>query len=443
MTAPSLPTGIAALHAAYAAGLTPSALLQALSARHDALADPGIFLHRPAPADLDAAVAALPEFDPARYPLWGVPVAVKDNIDVAGMPTTAACPDFAHLPAGSAPAVARLVAAGALVIGKTNLDQFATGLVGTRTPHPIPRNACAPDRVPGGSSSGSAVAVAQGLALLALGTDTAGSGRVPAALNGLVGLKPSVGAIPSRGVVPACPSLDCISVFANSVADAWAGFAVMAGADDRDPWSRPITLGTPGAPLTRLGIPRAADLHLDGAEQRAAWDASLARIAPHVTIDEIDLTPFLETARLLYEGAFVAERDAAFGHLVPRDAMHPVTQRILAGAARFTATDAFAGLHRLAALRLATLPAWARMEALLVPTAPNFPTLAELEADPIGPNARLGTYTNFVNLQDLAALAVPAMRRPDGLPFGITLIGPRGRDAALAATGTQLMQVMA
>ncbi|MDO9500855.1 allophanate hydrolase [Falsiroseomonas sp.] len=443
MTAPSLPTGIAALHAAYAAGLTPSALLQALSARHDALADPGIFLHRPAPADLDAAVAALPEFDPARYPLWGVPVAVKDNIDVAGMPTTAACPDFAHLPAGSAPAVARLVAAGALVIGKTNLDQFATGLVGTRTPHPIPRNACAPDRVPGGSSSGSAVAVAQGLALLALGTDTAGSGRVPAALNGLVGLKPSVGAITSRGVVPACPSLDCISVFANSVADAWAGFAVMAGADDRDPWSRPITLGTPGAPLTRLGIPRAADLHLDGAEQRAAWDASLARIAPHVTIDEIDLTPFLETARLLYEGAFVAERDAAFGHLVPRDAMHPVTQRILAGAARFTATDAFAGLHRLAALRLATLPAWARMEALLVPTAPNFPTLAELEADPIGSNARLGTYTNFVNLLDLAALAVPAMRRPDGLPFGITLIGPRASDAALAATGAQLMQVMA
>ncbi|WP_245185712.1 allophanate hydrolase [Falsiroseomonas frigidaquae] len=443
MTAPSLPAGIAALHAAYAAGLTPASLLDSLSARHEALADPGIFLHQPDPAALQAAAAALPPFDPARFPLWGVPVAVKDNIDVAGMPTSAACPDFAHLPAESAPAVARLLAAGALVIGKTNLDQFATGLVGTRTPHPIPRNACAPDRVPGGSSSGSAVAVAQGLALLALGTDTAGSGRVPAALNGLVGLKPSVGAIPSRGVVPACPSLDCISVFAHSVADAWAAYAVMAGADDRDPWSRPIALGTPGAALTRLGIPRATDLHLDGAEQRAAWEASLARIAPHVAIEEFDLTPFLEVARLLYEGAFVAERDAAFGHLVPRAAMHPVTQRILAGAARFTATDAFAGLHRLAALRLATLPAWGRMEALLVPTAPNFPTLAELEADPIGPNARLGTYTNFVNLLDLAALAVPAMRRPDGLPFGVTLIGPRASDAALAATGAKLMQVMA
>ncbi|MFC3029529.1 allophanate hydrolase [Roseomonas sp. CGMCC 1.13459] len=440
MTAPTPPRSIAALHAAYAGGLTPAGLLEDLSARHDALGDPGIFLHRPSPTVLAEAVAALPPFDPARFPLWGVPVAVKDNIDVAGMPTTAACPDFAYLPGESAPAVARLVAAGALIVGKTNLDQFATGLVGVRTPHPIPRNACAPDRVPGGSSSGSAVAVAQGLALLSLGTDTAGSGRVPAALNGLVGLKPSVGAIPSRGVVPACPSLDCISVFAHSVADAWAGYAVMAGADEQDPWSRPITLGAPGAALTRLGIPRAVDLHLDGAEQRAAWDAALARLPGDVVLAEIDLSPFLETARLLYEGAFVAERDAAFGHLVPRAAMHPVTQRILAGAARFTATDAFAGLHRLAALRLATLPAWAQMDALLVPTAPNFPSLAELEADPIGPNARLGTYTNFVNLLDLAALAVPAPLRPDGLPFGVTLIGPRGRDVALAATGAALMR---
>jgi allophanate hydrolase len=418
-------------------------MLAAIEARHAAIADPGIYLHRPSPEALAGAVAALQPFDPVRHPLWGVPVAVKDNIDVAGMPTSAACPAYAHPATRSAPAVERLIAAGAIIAGKTNLDQFATGLVGVRTPHPIPRNACAPDRVPGGSSSGSAVAVAQGLALVSLGTDTAGSGRVPAALNGLVGLKPSVGAIPSRGVVPACPSLDCISVFARSVDDAWTAFAVMAGEDAEDPWSRPIALGLPGAPLTRVGIPRAADLHLDGADQRAAWDAALAAVGRVATLEEIDLTPFLETARLLYEGAFVAERDAAFGALVPPEAMHPTTRRIIAGAGRFTATDAFRGLHRLSELRLATRPAWQRMDALLVPTAPNFPTLAELEADPIGPNARLGTYTNFVNLLDLAALAVPATRRPDGLPFGVTLIGPRASDAALAATGRRMVEEFA
>ncbi|WP_235952224.1 allophanate hydrolase [Falsiroseomonas algicola] len=436
----ALPRSIAALHAAYAGGLTPSAVMAGLAARQRVLDDPGIYLAQPSEAEVAASIAALPPFDPARFPLWGVPVAVKDNIDVAGMPTTAACPAHAYVPAESAPAVARLVAAGAIITGKTNLDQFATGLVGVRTPHPIPRNARAPDRVPGGSSSGSAVAVAQGLALLSLGTDTAGSGRVPAALNGLVGLKPSVGAVPSRGVVPACPSLDCISVFANDVADAWACYGVMAGGDDRDPWSRPIELGAPGPAFTRLGIPRVEDLHLDGAEQRAAWEAALARLPAGVTLVQRDLTPFLETARLLYEGAFVAERDAAFGALVAPEAMHPVTRRIVAGAARFSATDAFRGLHRLAELRLATRPAWEGIEALLVPTAPNFPTLAELEADPIGPNARLGTYTNFVNLLDLAAIAVPAPPRPDGLPFGVTLIGPRASDAGLAATGAALMK---
>jgi len=429
-----IPPSIDALHAAYAEGLSPHALLALLDARADDIADPGIFLHRPEAAQRDAAIAALPPFDPWRFPLWGVPIAVKDNIDVACMPTTAGCPAFAHVAQVHAPAVARLVAAGGVIVGKTNLDQFATGLVGVRTPYPAPRNACSAAHVPGGSSSGSAVAVAQGLALLALGTDTAGSGRVPAALNGIVGLKPSLGAVPTRGVVPACPSLDCVSVFARSVTDAWRGFVAMAGEDAADPWSRAIILSDPreAPPLRRLGIPSASTLHLDGAEQRAAWDASLRRIEGFAAIEELDLSPFLEVARLLYEGAFLAERDAAFGGAVSRDAMHPVTQRILAGAARFSATDAFAALHRLASLRLATMPSWTRVDALLLPTAPNFPTLAELEADPITPNARLGTYTNFANLLDLAALAIPGAARPDGLPFGVTLVGPRGSDARLA-----------
>ncbi len=434
---PEISLDIPTLHAAYARGLHPREVLRLIRARHAALGDPGIFLHF---APDEVAAEALPAFDPARFPLWGVPVAVKDNIDVAGMPTSAACPAFAYTPAESAPAVERLVAAGALILGKTNLDQFATGLVGVRTPHAVPRNACAPGRVPGGSSSGSAVAVAQGLASLALGTDTAGSGRVPAALNGIVGLKPSVGAVPTRGVVPACPSLDCVTVFALRVADAWAGFAAMAGPDEADPWSRPITGDPP--PIRRLGIPRAADLFLDEAPMRAPWEAMRARAAAMLPAEEVDLSPFLEAARLLYEGAFIAERDAAFGNFwrTNPDAVHPVTARILAGAARFTATDAFRGLHRLAALRAATRPVWSRVDALLVPTAPNFPTLAEMEANPIEPNSRLGTYTNFVNLMDLSALAIPAPPRADGLPFGVTLIGPRGADAALAALGAELMQ---
>lgn len=431
----------ATLHAAYAAGLLrPTEVIALIHRRLAALADPGIFLHLVPEAEAIAAAGALPAYDPARFPLWGLPVAVKDNIDVAGLPTTAACPGFAYVPAESAPVVAKLLAAGAVLVGKTNLDQFATGLVGVRTPYPVPRNAFDPARVPGGSSSGSAVAVAQGLATLSLGTDTAGSGRVPAALNNLVGLKPSLGVVSGRGVVPACRTLDCVSVFALTVEDAWAGYAAIAGEDAADPFSRPIPWQEPAeaAPLLRIGVPKLPEL--DDEAGRAAWAAARQRLAGlGVAVEEVDMAPFHAVARLLYDGPWVAERAAAVGDFAAAkpEAVHPVTRGILAAAARFSAVDAFRGLYLLTELRRRTEPVWAQVDALAVPSAPNFPTLAELEADPLAPNARLGTYTNFVNLLDLAALAVPGPFRPDGLPAGITLIGPRGTDAALAAFGAR------
>lgn len=430
------------LHCAYAAGVRPLAVLDEAQRRLAAAGDPGIFLDLTPWAQLEAAAANLPPFDPGRFPLWGLPVAIKDNIALAGRPMTAACPAFAHVPASDAVAVARLRAAGAIVLGKTNLDQFATGLVGVRTPYPVPRNACDPSRVPGGSSSGSAVAVARGIVCLALGTDTAGSGRVPAALNGIVGLKPSVGAIPTRGVVPACRSLDCVSIFATTVDDAWTAYRALAAEDPEDPFSRPIAWREPGTPPRRIAVPRAEDLHLDDAPAHAAWTAARARL-PATT--EADIAQLLDAARLLYDGPWVAERAVAFGGFAAAKpgALHPVTQRILDGAARFSAADAFAGMHALAGYRRAAERFFAQYDALAVPSVPCFPTLAELAADPFGPNARLGVYTNFVNLLDLAAIAVPGPERPDGLPAGVTFIGPRGSDAALAALGGQFETAVA
>jgi allophanate hydrolase len=431
-----------ALHRAYAAGTSPVAVIDEAQRRLVAAGDPGIFLDLVPWADLEAAASALPSFDPERFPLWGLPVAIKDNIALAGRPMTAACPAFAHVPEADAVAVTRLRAAGAIVLGKTNLDQFATGLVGVRTPYPVPRNPFDPSRVPGGSSSGSAVAVARGIVCLALGTDTAGSGRVPAALNGIVGLKPSVGAIPARGVVPACRSLDCVSIFATNVGDAWTAYRVLAAEDPEDPFSRPIDWREPAAPPRRIAVPRAQDLHLDDADALAAWASARARLP---AADEADIAALLDAARLLYDGPWVAERAVAFGGFAAANpgALNPVTQRILDGAARFTAADVFQGLHALAGHRRAAERFFARYDALVVPSVPCFPTLAELAADPLGPNARLGVYTNFVNLLDLAALAVPGPRRSGGLPAGVTFIGPRGSDAALAALGMQFEAAMA
>ncbi|MCB1503139.1 MAG: allophanate hydrolase [Bauldia sp.] len=432
---------IADLKAAYAAGIRPPAVIRETFRRIEAAGDPGIFICLVDESDALAAAEALGDPDPAR-PLWGIPFAVKDNIDVVGLPTTAACPDYAYTPARSAAVVERLVAAGAIPIGKTNLDQFATGLVGVRTPYPAPRNAIDAGLVPGGSSSGSAVAVALGVVPFALGTDTAGSGRVPAALNNIIGLKPTRGALSARGVVPACRSLDCVSVFAGAAADAWAVYAVAAGYDPEDAWSRPMSPGAPTVPpVVRLGIPNATSLKLDSDLAAAAFEAARAALPDFGTaVKPVDLAPFYAVAALLYEGAWVAERYAAIRSFIETrpEALHPVTRQIIGSATRLSAADCFDGIYRLAELTRAAAPLWKNIDVLAVPTIPDVCTLEDVAADPIGANSRLGVYTNFVNLLDLCAIAVPGPWRGDGRPSGLTLIAPAGRDGLLAAMAARI-----
>ena len=341
-------------------------------------------------------------------PLYGVPFAVKDNIDVGGLPTTAACPAFAYTAKADATCVARLRAAGAIPIGKTNLDQFATGLVGVRSPYGVPRNVFDEKLIPGGSSSGSAVAVAAGLVPFSLGTDTAGSGRVPAALGNIVGLKPSLGVVSTAGVVPACRTLDCVSVFALTVDEAWAAFAVMAGPDIADPYMRNRAPGVPGPmpPNLRIGVPIKGERIFFGDQVSAAdYDSAVARFAAlGATVIEIDIEPFYETARLLYEGPWVAERYLAARKVIDSspEALHPVTREIIMGGARASAADAFAAFYKLEDLRRVRDHIFRQIDVLLVPTMPTVYTVAQVLADPIGLNSRLGTYTNFVNLLDLA-----------------------------------------
>ena len=388
----------------------------------------------------EAVAEALRWRDKSDLPLYGVPVAVKDNIDVAGLPTTAGCPAFAYRPARDSTAVAKLRAAGAIIIGKTNLDQFATGLVGVRSPYGIPKNAIKEDLVPGGSSSGSAVAVAAGLVPLALGTDTAGSGRIPAGLNNIVGLKPSLGMISTFGVVPACRTLDCVSVFALTVDDAWAALAAMAGPDTAiliratGRWVRPRrclqTEARRAAPWPAPVLRRSAF--------EAAYAAALDRLAKlGCTIVEIDIEPFYETARLLYEGTWVAERTIAAGSLLASDpdAIYPVTREIILGGLRPTAIDAFRAFYKLRRVRRVADVTFQQMDAMVLPTAPTAYTVAQVLADPIQLNSRLGSYTNFVNLLDLCGLAVPAAFTEAGVPFGITLLAPAAEDARLASIG--------
>ncbi|WP_431281953.1 allophanate hydrolase [Humitalea sp. 24SJ18S-53] len=426
-------------------GGSPVAVAEAALARLAAWNDPALLISATPPADLLARAAALAAEGRQGRPLWGVPFVVKDNIAAAGLPMTAACPDFAHVPGEDAPAVARLLAAGALLLGKANLDQFATGLNGTRSPYGTPRNAVRADLVPGGSSSGSASAVAAGIVAFSLGTDTAGSGRVPAMAQNIVGLKPTLGLVPSRGVVPACRSLDCISVFAQSVADAAAVLAVIAGPDAIDPYSRSAPAAWSAAPAPqpswRIAVPLDAELIFDTDDDAALFHASVDRAVAHgATVARVSIAPLIAVARRLYDGAWVAERTAALRDRVQRrpDTLHPVTRSILEGGLGRSAVDAFDDFHAVAEARLISRAIFARADALLLPTAPGTPTLAALQAEPIAANSRLGTYTNFVNLLDLCGLAVPAGFRPDGVPFGVTLLAPAFRDGALAGLGVAL-----
>ena len=433
--------------AAHRAGRPIAETIDEVYWRFEAHADPALFLSVRPRAEALAQAERLQSDGPEGKPLWGVPFVVKDNIDVAGLPTTAACPAFAYMPARSAYVVERLEAAGAIALAKTNLDQFATGLVGVRSPYGSPRNALDPALIPGGSSSGSATAVGAGLVPFSLGTDTAGSGRVPAALNGIVGLKPSLGALSSRGMVPACRSLDTISIFALDVADAFAVFSVAAGYDETDPYARrlPAPVLSAPPPNARIAVPRSNQLEFFGDPLSArAFEADLLRLSGlGWRVEEIDFAPFVETARMLYEGPWVAKRYAAAKPLVAENpgALHPVTRAIMEKSANFDAVATFEAFYRLTELKAVTRKALAGFDALAVPTLPRPYTLAEVEADPMRLNSRLGTYTNFVNFLDLAAIAVPSGARGDALPSHLTLIGISGSDGFLAGMAQALQAV--
>jgi allophanate hydrolase len=412
-------------------------VIEEVLARIHSARDPAIFISLTDAADLRRRATSLLKRapDPARLPLWGIPFAVKDNIDVAGVATTAACPAFAYRANKDATVVAQLKAAGALIVGKTNLDQFATGLSGTRSPYGAPRSVFNANYISGGSSSGSAVAVASGLVPFALGTDTAGSGRVPAAFNNIVGIKPTGGLLSNTGVLAACRSLDCVSILAATVADAIVVRRAAEGFDPADPYSLSEAQKSLPSQL-RVGVLSPVDREFYGDAENAALYEHAIEIMRQLgaEIAVIDYRPFLEIGALLYEGPWLAERLVSVGRFVDT---HPgevneTVRELLEHAHRHTAADAFAGMHRLKELIRAADAEWAKAEILLLPTAPTIYTVEEIQGDPIRLNARLGRYTQFVNFLGCPAIAVPAGFRKGGLPFGITLIAPPFSDDALA-----------
>ncbi len=425
---------LSSLRDAYGAGeLTPRDLLAEIHSRADACQEDNIWIHRLSERELAPYLARLADADPASLLLYGVPFAIKDNIDLAGIPTTAGCPEYAYTPTHSAYVVARLIAAGALPVGKTNLDQFATGLVGTRSPYGAVRNAFNPEFISGGSSAGSAVAVAKGLVSFALGTDTAGSGRVPAALNNLMGVKPTRGLLSLAGVVPACKSLDCVSLFTSTVNEAATLFALLAEYDGHDPYARraqprPVVTGR-----FRFGIPRQLEFFGERSAARL-FEGAVAKLrALGGAGVEIDFEPFLEAARLLYEGPWVAERYVAikdFFDLKPATLL-PVTREIIGRGVNRTAAEVFSALQRLQTLKQHTDRVFENCDCVVTPTVGRAYTLAEIAAEPHALNAKLGHYTNFMNLLDYAAVAVPMGFAASGVPLGATLFGPAFSDERL------------
>ena len=447
-----LDLSIPALRARYLDGsLSPTQLVEMLHEQmlaEDVALDRHVWIRRLTLDEMRAYAAALDGRNPQALPLYGIPFAIKDNIDLAGIPTTAACPAFAYTPEVSATVVQRLMAAGAIPVGKTNLDQFATGLVGVRSPYGACRNALNPDYVSGGSSAGSAVSVALGLASFSLGTDTAGSGRVPAMFNNLIGLKPTCGRIPSTGVVPACRTLDAVSVFALTAADAATVLAAAQGEDPLDAYSHnlpPYGHNFGAASSFRFGVPCPADLEFHG---NPDGPALFAQAVAHLqalggTPVEVDLTPFRAVATLLYEGPWVAERYQAIRSFIEAQpqALHPVTRTIIEKGAQISALDTFAALYRRKELERQTRPVWDGIDCMVTPTASTIYTIAAVEADPIRLNSNLGHYTNHVNLLDLAAVAVPTgfmSQAMAGMPWGVTLVAPAGKDLPLLMLAARL-----
>lgn len=437
------------LLAAYREGrATPEQVIHTVYDRIDSWPDKAVWISLFPREEALARARALAERPEGidGLPLYGIPFAVKDNIDCAGLPTTAACPDYAYQPWENATAVQRLLDAGAIAIGKTNLDQFATGLNGTRSPYGAPRCVFDDAYISGGSSSGSAVAVAAGLVSFALGTDTAGSGRVPAALNNIVGVKPTKGLLSTAGVVPACRSLDCVTVFALNVGDGNRVRRISQANDGDDPYGRTMTPRPLPLRGFRFGVLAGEDRKFCGDRDAAGlYDRACERLASlGGQAVEIDYQPFAAAAALLYDGPWVAERLAAiqtFFNTSP-GAINPVVRQIIQGGRRFTSVDAFEGQYRLKALERVAAREWEKIDFMLLPTCPTTYTVAEMEANPIEYNANLGLYTNFVNLLDCCGIAVPAGKRRDGLPLGVTLIGPAFTDDALAVLADRLHRAL-